>query len=132
MTLKNYLVMCYYIDGSGNLCYQTAQDIKLGDNVKDPVTGEITDTNGDDGTYYRVMIPANAQAVRLGFLSTDYDGLHYYGTPTLTSGVIGGFTGPTYYGYSEQITLSASTGVITLNNSRDVSSLQEFYYDSGL
>lgn len=128
--LKNYRVMCYYIDGSGNLRYQVAQDMKLDDDVLD-ANNEVVDTNSDDGRYYRVMVPADAQAVRLGFLSTDREGKHYYGTPTVTSGVIGGFTAPTYYGYSEQITLSESTRVITLNNIRDVT-LQEFYYDSEL
>ena len=129
MSLKNYLVMCYYIDGSGNLCYQKAQDLRLDDDVI--VDGEVVDTNSDDGRHYRVMIPEDAVAVRLGFLSSDVEGKYYYGEPTLTAGVIGGFTGPTYYGYSEQITLTESTCVITLNNVRDVT-LHELYYDSAL
>ena len=123
-SLKNYLVMCYYIDGSGNLRYQVAQDMYRFD---DDVNNESTFDN--NGFNYRVMVPADATAVRLGFLSTDYEGLHYYGTPTVSSGTIGGFTGPTYYGYSEQFTLSSSTGVITLNSTRVVSALTEYYYN---
>lgn len=126
-TLKNYLVMCYYIDGSGNLRYQTAQDMNTND---DDAEDETTFDN--NGYNYRVMLPGDAQAVRLGFLSTDNEGLHYYGTPTVTSGTIGGFSTPTYYGCSEQIALTASTGVITLNSSRDLGGgLIELYYNSG-
>ena len=124
--LTNYLVMCYYIDGSGNLCYQTAQDLKLDDDSV--VNNEVVDINGDDGTYYRVMIPEDAMSVRLGFLSCDVEGKYYYGAPYLSGGVITGFNGPTYYGYSEQVEITDATRTITFNSIRDIG-LQEFYYD---
>ena len=117
--LKNYLVMCYYIDGSGELCYQAAQDMKKGD-------------ESNEGRHYRVMIPANATAVRFGFLANDVDRVRYYGTPSIDeNGNIVGFSVPVYFGYTDQISLSDSPRKITATASTTVGSLKSFTCTAG-
>ena len=117
--LKNYLVMCYYIDGSGNLCYQTAQDLKKGD-------------ENYEGLHYRVMIPENASAVRFGFLANDIDRVRYYGSPYIDEyDTIVGFSVPVYYGYTDQIALTNSPRKITATSSADVGSLKSFTCTAG-
>ena len=123
--LKNYLVMCYYIDGSDNLCYQAAQDLKLADDA------DGVDTNGDNGIHYRVMIPANAKAVRFGFVAMDNNHMRYYGTPTLSAGTISGFATPIYDGYTDQVTLTDTTRKITATASTTIGSLKRFTCSSG-
>ncbi len=109
--LASYLVMCYYIDGDGELCYQVAQDRYKGD-------------ANNEGKHFRVMLPEDASAVRFGFLARDIDLVRYYGTPTIESGTITGFSAPIYYGYTNQITLSAATRRITASTSTDVGALK--------
>ena len=116
--LKNYLVMCYYIDGSGTLCYQAAQDLNKGD-------------ENNEGLHYRVMIPQNTQAVRFGFLARDIDRVRYYGKPTVTNGEIGGFSVPIYFGYTDQITLTDSVSRVDATVSTDVGSLKSFTCTAG-
>ena len=110
-SLKNYLLMCYYIDGSGNLGYQVAQDLKKGD-------------VDNEGLHYRVMIPEDASAVRFGYLAVDNNNVRYYGTPTISSGTITGFATPLYDGYTDQVTLTASTRKITATAATTVGSLK--------
>lgn len=99
--LKSYLVMCYYVDGSGNLCYQTAQDMHKGD-------------EDNEGKNYRVMIPQDTQSVCFGFLQYDRFDNPCYGSLSIgAGGAIGGFTSTIYYGYTDQVILSADTRTIT-------------------
>lgn len=116
--LKNYLVMCYYIDGNGNLRYQTAQDQNIGD-------------VNNEGLHYRVMIPQNATAVRFGFLARDIDRVRYYGSLSVTNGEIGGFTVPIYYGYTDQVALTGAVRRITATASTDEGSLKCFTCSGG-
>ena len=99
--LKNYLVMCYYVDGSGELGYQTAQDMHYGTN--------------NAGQNYRVLIPADAESVCFGVVATNV--VHkYYGMPTVSNGVISGFTEPIYQGYTNQVSIDDSVGKITTDS----------------
>jgi hypothetical protein len=99
-SLKDYLVMCYYIDGDGELGYQAAQDLYKG--------------NEDyAGLHYRVNIPSNASAVCFGFVDKDEDGVRYYGSATLENGVISGFSAPIFKGCTDQVSLSPAIRKIT-------------------
>lgn len=112
--LKNQLVMCYYIDGYGELRYQTAQDL-------------YKSSENNAGLHYRVMLPEDASVVRFGFLARDVDRVRYYGSPSIDgNGVIVGFSVPIYFGYTNQITLSDSVRRINATSSTTVSSMQSF------
>ena len=101
--LKNYQVICYYIDANGNLGYNAAQDMKKGGSTS------------DDGLQFRAMIPEGATAVRFGFLNVDpkYSLLHYYGMPTLSEGTISGMSKPIFIGCTTQVALNDTTRRIT-------------------
>lgn len=100
VSLADYLVMCYYIDGSGNLGYQVAQDMYKG--------------NADyAGKYYRVNVPVNVTSVYFGFVDKDEKGVRYYGMPTVTNGAITGFSAPIFKGHTQEIALESNTRVIS-------------------
>ena len=100
VSLADYLVMCYYIDGSGNLGYQVAQDMYRG--------------NADyAGKYYRVNVPVNVTSVYFGFVDKDEKGVRYYGMPTVTNGAITGFSAPIFKGHTQEATLESNTRVIS-------------------
>lgn len=111
--LKDYLVMCYYIDGNGDLGYQAAQDMYKEDENK-------------AGMYYRVNIPADTSDVRFGFLDKQAGNpYHYYGLAGLSGGVLD-CTGNVFKGYTAQVALVDSTRVITSNTKSDVNGQWSF------
>ena len=125
LNLKNYLVMCYYIDGDGDLKYQVAQDLKLDDDTVG-ANNEVIDTNSDDGLSYRMMIPEDAQAVCFGFIDSDNSGVRYYDLPVNSGGTISGFADTIFYGYTNQITLDDSVCVINVTGSSTVGLFEVF------
>ena len=117
-TLKNYLVMCYYIDGYGNLKYQAAQDLHK-------------ESDSDAGREYRVMVPSDADSVCFGIISETGNNVRYYGNPTVSGGVIGGFSAPIFQGFTDQVTLDSTVRRISTSTFTTVNSMWSFACTTG-
>lgn len=97
LNLSTYRVMAFYIDGNGDLKYQTAQDVFKG------VSGHT------ENQRFRVMIPSNATKISFAVAKRNRYDIPADGTNSPV------YSSDFFYAYTDYVTLTADANTVKAN-----------------
>jgi len=110
LDLSTYRVMAFYIDGNGDLKYQTAQDVFKG------ITGKT------ENVRFRATIPSDATKVSFAVAKRSKYNIPDPGT------TVPGYTSDFYYAYTDYVTLEDGKNTVKANSKTNVSTNDDPLY----